>query len=326
VLLALGPVDGVGGDFLSPTYFFEFDGTSLIRIADPPNSGGPPFVGRMTLVPTGQVLFADGSATISVYTPDAGGDPAWKPTIADVPTTIAIGRSYLLEGTQLNGLSQACSYGDDAGLATNYPLVRVKNLATGHIFYCRTFDHSTMGVATGSEIVSTHFHLSAATELGSSELTVAVNGIASSPVTVEVVASESCPDPTHYGIATAGSGGIVPTISWSGGVPYLGNPDFHLLADSLFGGQHGFLFAGFTKITANVGQGLYLNVAPPWVVAQFTVPGLPLPGFGSVDIPAPIKDDPTLEGVHFYCQFMCTDPGGPMGLMGTDGLDSQVCH
>jgi hypothetical protein len=326
VLLALGPVDGVGGDFLSPTYFFEFDGTSLVRVPDPPNSGGPPFVGRMTLLPTGEVLFADGSATIYAYTADGGPDPSWAPTITSVPGQVALGRSYLLEGTQLNGLSQACSYGDDAGLATNYPLVRLENVATGHVFYCRTFDHSTMGIATGSAIVSTHFQVGMTVELGPAELTVVTNGIPSSPVAVEVVASESCPDPTHYGLPTPGSGGVTPTISWSGGVPYLGNPDFHLIGDQLYGGQHGFLFVGFTKITANLGQGAYLNVAPPWVVGQFTVPGLPLPGFGTIDIPAPIKDEPSLAGVHFYSQFMCMDPGGPLGLTGTDGLDALICH
>ena len=69
VLCVAGPVDGVSGHYLSPTLFFEFDGTSLIRVPDPPNSGSVPFVGRMLLVATGQVLFAAGSRAIYVYSP-----------------------------------------------------------------------------------------------------------------------------------------------------------------------------------------------------------------------------------------------------------------
>ena len=40
--------------------------------------------------------------------------------------------------------------GDELNAATNYPLVRITNMASGHVAYARTHDHSTMGVATGS--------------------------------------------------------------------------------------------------------------------------------------------------------------------------------
>ena len=45
--------------------------------------------------------------------------------------------------------------------ATNYPLVRITNNSTHHVFYARTHDHSTMGVATGSATVSTNFDVPA---------------------------------------------------------------------------------------------------------------------------------------------------------------------
>jgi hypothetical protein len=77
------------------------------------------------------------------------------------------------------------AYGDDAQAATNYPLVRITNRITGNIFYARTHDHSTMGIAyTG--VASTNFDLSRQTQTGLSELQVVVNGIASIPVTVNV--------------------------------------------------------------------------------------------------------------------------------------------
>ena len=72
---------------------------------------------------------------------------AWKPAISHAPADLVPGHTYTLSGTQFNGLSQACSYGDDAQMSTNYPLVRIKNIGTGHVFYARTHDHSTMAVA-----------------------------------------------------------------------------------------------------------------------------------------------------------------------------------
>lgn len=186
VLCIAGPVDGVSGHYLSPTYFYEFNGSSLIKVTDPPNAGSVPFVGRMMLVPTGQVLFAAGSAAIHVYTPSGGPDSAWKPHITSFPATIRPFNTYTLHGRQLNGLSQAVSYGDDASGATNYPIVRLRHLATGRVRFCRTFDHSTMGVATGTIIESTNFAVPWGTNTGPTELCVVANGIVSDCVTVNV--------------------------------------------------------------------------------------------------------------------------------------------
>jgi hypothetical protein len=77
-------------------------------------------------------------------------------------------------------------YGDDAQMATNYPLVRITNGSTGHVFYARTYDHSSMGVATGTTIVSTNFDVPAGMETGASEMVVVANGIPSDPVAVTV--------------------------------------------------------------------------------------------------------------------------------------------
>ena len=96
------------------------------------------------------------------------------------------GRTYKIYGTQFNGFSQANAYGDDFQDATNYPLVRIVNSATGHVFYCRTHNPSTMAIATGSKQVSTSFDVPAGAETGQSELFVIANGIPSSPVFVTV--------------------------------------------------------------------------------------------------------------------------------------------
>jgi hypothetical protein len=91
-----------------------------------------------------------------------------------------------VKGTQLNGLSQGSAYGDDVQAASNYPLVRITNNATGHVFYCFTDKPSSMGVATGSLIVTAHFEVPAGIETGASQLEVVANGIASNPVSVTI--------------------------------------------------------------------------------------------------------------------------------------------
>lgn len=186
VLFAVGPAGDAAGDWPNPTFFFEFDGTEFSAVPSPPNSGGLVYEGRLLLLPTGQALFANGSTDIQVYTPDGAPDEDWRPEITDCPTFLRVKQTYTLRGRLLNGLSQANSYGDDATMATNYPLIRVRNLASGKVTYCRTFDHSSMGVATGLAIQSTSFKVPFDAEYGDSELCVVANGIASDCVNVYV--------------------------------------------------------------------------------------------------------------------------------------------
>ena len=81
--------------------------------------------------------------------------------------------------------SHRAGVGDDVQAATNFPLVRITNLKTSHVFYSRTHDHSSMAVASNA-LVSTHFDVPSAQERGFSALQVVANGIASPPVYVLV--------------------------------------------------------------------------------------------------------------------------------------------
>ena len=103
------------------------------------------------VLPTGQVLVSN-STFVQVYTPANTKFPRkWAPTIKQFPATVVLGSTYQISGQQFNGMSQAASFGDELETATNYPLVRITNNATGHVFYARTHGHSTMGVATGRD-------------------------------------------------------------------------------------------------------------------------------------------------------------------------------
>ncbi len=163
--------------------FYEYDGNAMPITGALPNDAGT--IAYFVLpLPSGEVLIT-GDVT-QIYSEAGSANPAWAPTIATAPSSVTRGSSYTLSGTQFNGLSQAAAVGDEFNAATNYPLVRIRNIASGHMVYARTHDHSSMGVATGSTLVSTTFDVQAATETGQSSLVVVANGIASAPVTVLV--------------------------------------------------------------------------------------------------------------------------------------------
>ena len=155
---------------------YEFDGTNL--------TAGPYGPGALMVLPTGEVLVGAGST--AAYSSSGTYSSAWQPTISSCPTSVTRGSTYQISGTQFNGLSQANAFGDEMETATNYPLVRITNQSTGHVFYARTHDHSTMGVATGSATVSTNFDVPASMETGASTLVVVANGIPSQPFSLTV--------------------------------------------------------------------------------------------------------------------------------------------
>ena len=154
---------------------YEFDGTNLTPTLTPNEA-------PMIVLPTGQVL----TGGTQVYTALGGPLQIWAPIVTICPSTVTRGQTYRVIGRQFNGLSQAASFGDEYETATNYPLVRIKNTATGHIFYARTHDHSTMAVATKAVPTYTNFDVPANMETGPSKLFVVANGIASNPVSITV--------------------------------------------------------------------------------------------------------------------------------------------
>jgi hypothetical protein len=175
------------GTFSTPSTFYEWDGTNLNTFPNPPNATKTAsYQGHLLVLPNGQVMYTDYSTDVEFLTSAGTFDPSWQPTITSVASTLAPGSTNSISGTQFNGLSAGSAYGDDLQNATNYPLVRIVNNATGHAFYCKTHDHSTMGVATGSTIVSTNFDVPAGIETGASQLFVVANGIASAAANVTV--------------------------------------------------------------------------------------------------------------------------------------------
>lgn len=181
VLFAASP-----GLYKPPLTMLLFNGRTLLQVAAPPNAANDSSYNlRLLMLPTGQVLETDGTDDVEIYTPRVHPDLSTAPSISSVPTTLTHGSTYTIAGTLFNGVSQANAYGDDDQQATNYPLVRIQNSATGHVFYARTHDHSFMGVASMAT-VTTMFDVPTGIELGASMLEVVTNGIPSQPVAVTV--------------------------------------------------------------------------------------------------------------------------------------------
>jgi hypothetical protein len=187
-------------NFPGPTNFFEYDPATntLASVAAPVNSGSACFKGRFLLLPSGKVLFSNQGGTVSIYTPSGSPAAAWHPHITSFPATVNPGHTYTLSGQQLNGLSQACTYGDDATMATNYPIARVTNTSTGAVSYLRTFNHSTMAVATGAAIVSTSVTIPLGLAFGTYSLVVIANGIPSTAITLTVAKPKDAKDKLEH--------------------------------------------------------------------------------------------------------------------------------
>jgi hypothetical protein len=180
------------------THFFEFSSAtstpknSITQVSDPLEnaSTNPVYAYNLMVLPNGQILMTDFSDQPEVYTQNTAGgesfDPNWTPTITSMPTAIYAGATYAISGTQFNGLTQGGYYGDDDQSATNYPLVQLQNSETNHVFYGRTFGHSTMSIAPGTA-GSTNFTVPAHVETGPNNfLSVIANGIPSSGDSVVV--------------------------------------------------------------------------------------------------------------------------------------------
>ena len=165
--------------FQNGVEFFEWNGSTLTEVPAVPNSPtDSSWYGRMLVLPTGQVLYTDGSADVEIYNSTGSPYPGIAPSAVITTAILSRGSTIKLQGKKFNGASQTNSYGDDAQAATNYPIVRITNKSTGHVFYCRTHDHNTMAVGYNGPTY-TQVDIPSNMETGASYLEVVVNGIAS---------------------------------------------------------------------------------------------------------------------------------------------------
>jgi len=182
VLLMTSP-----GEFQTGAVFFEASGTSVTQITGPPNApNDSSFYGHFLILPTGKIMFTDYSTDVELFGSSGTFNAAWRPTITTAPSTVTHGvANYTVSGLRFAGMSQGAAYGDDYQSATNYALVRLTNLGTGHVFYAKTHNQSSYQVQSATT-QSTMFDVPSNTELGPTTLEVVTNGIPSLKKTITV--------------------------------------------------------------------------------------------------------------------------------------------
>jgi autotransporter-associated beta strand protein len=165
--------------------FVEQDSTNTTFVGPQQGDDLPTALGKvscqvtsMLALPNGHVLLSTGTSTqMWDYTPDGGvSSQASPPTVSTVSRN-ADG-TYTLTDTYLTGDSEGASYGDDAEMSTNFPIVR---LTSGtNVWYCKTYGW-TPGVADGATR-TVQFTLPGGLPAGNYSLQVCASGLASAAV------------------------------------------------------------------------------------------------------------------------------------------------
>jgi Divergent InlB B-repeat domain len=254
--------------FVAPTHFFElnFSNNTITQVgdtADAANCGA--YVHNFLLLPGGQVLDVSQCGNLQIYTPLAGASQAsWAPVITSVPSALAPGANYAVSGSQLNGLTEGTYYGDDVQAATNFPLVRITNNSTGHVFYARTSNHGTMSIAPNAA-GSTNFAVPANIEMGASSLVVVANGIPSQPIAVNISNSAVLTvSVTGSGTVTSNPAGINCPSTCSAGFSLGANVTLTATATS------GWVFSGWSGACSGTGGCTVTMSTAQSVTATFT--------------------------------------------------------
>jgi hypothetical protein len=187
------------GAFSGPTAMFDYSpGSNTITQLTGSNAPNDPglgnasvgsYVDRMLMLPTGQLMFTDAAyGTTWVGTPSGAPQPQWRPVVSGISGS---GSVYTLTGLRLNGMNAGASYGDDAQMDENYPIVRFTN-STGTVYYATTSNWSLQGgVATGNTPETVTVTLPPGMPAGNYSMVVSGAGLNSFPVAFHVSSAPS---------------------------------------------------------------------------------------------------------------------------------------
>jgi hypothetical protein len=154
-----GPTLGI---FSPPTRVFDFNpfANTISEVESPTEDLDAihSYVTRMLILPTGELLFSDQDKQLWVFTANGSPPHLLRPRIEEIK--YQGGGVFTLSGQQLNGPNAGSAYGDDAENDANFPIVRLVD-NEGSVFYARTTNWSTTGVATRTFRETVNFTLPA---------------------------------------------------------------------------------------------------------------------------------------------------------------------
>ncbi len=268
VMMATGNIliaTGVANTFNGPMNFFEFNYVSntLTQVNGPTglSFNAAPYYTKFLSLPDGNVLWNYGNPQLYIYKPSGPPLAAGKPAVSNI--TENLDGSYHLTGTGLNGISEGAAYGDDAQMASNFPLVRMTNATSGYVYYARTFNWTSTGVMTSNTLVSTEFALPPSLPNGTYSLVVVANGICSDPVPFTTPLTA----PVITSVATSGSDVVLSCTNGLAGRTYflltsadltLGLGQWTPISTNYLGVGGSFSVTVTNTVTADPGQEFYM--------------------------------------------------------------------
>ena len=182
ILMITSPTPSNGDNAPSPSSIYEYDylSSSFTPVPAPVglNTNGASQYFYFLDLPDGSILLSTLTANLFIYQPDGTQIAAGKPGITGV--SLNGDGSLHISGTLFGGISEGSTYGDDAQINTDYPLVRFTD-SSGNVRYGRTYGWTSTSKMTGSEVSTTECTLPAGGSLNDT-IQVVVNGIASDPV------------------------------------------------------------------------------------------------------------------------------------------------
>jgi hypothetical protein len=203
VLFATAPYDATN-PFQSPTSWYEIDASNTFTkvggTTDDTQLGT--YEHFLVVLPTGELMHTQEeyiNGKIQFYTPVPGyaanaipeilGEPQLVGSGAEPPTapvpTIYKGRTYTMNIARMNGLWLGATYGDDVQTSSDFPIVRVTAMTSGHVWYCRTYN-PTDRLTSPDEQGTATFDVPDSLEEGDAQIDVIANGIPSAGLTVNI--------------------------------------------------------------------------------------------------------------------------------------------
>jgi hypothetical protein len=301
---------------------------------------------------------ADGSLTVESTTVgaiSAGGEFGYIFGTDDQEVSLAlfVRQAESMVVADLDGTWSTNSYGGVPGLFSNHEAGTIVGPltidgATGACQHEQTFHSVTpSGVSTSSGSLSGNVTVAAdgsflqvypsdATYDGwfSADSTVAIFAdIGTSSLTDDVAEAgiylRHCASSAPFGVGSAGTGGVVPTLSTTG-LAKTGNASYSLdVAAGVGGGLAFFAYSGTALLDGFplFGGTVYLDPSQYVLLGALPLSGAAgAPGAGSASFAIPIPANPAFVGAGLYSQALIFDPGASESIATTQAVSLILCE